>query len=109
MLSVLLRSSVLNRLFSSFEHVLAAYDTLTDVLSPKTITETALRSEALDAFRFVQGSDADRNGIITRRLRFIEDRHARRSHLVARRWPFPASLLATARRDTPKGESLAGL
>ena len=61
-----------------FEHVLAAFDALTDVLSPKTINETALRSEALDAFRFVQGSDADRNGIVTRRLRFIEDRHPRR-------------------------------
>ena len=63
---------------SIFEHVLAAYDALTDVLSPKTITETALRSEALDAFRFVQGSDSDRNGIVTRRLRFIEDRHPRK-------------------------------
>ena len=59
---------------SMAEHVAAAYDALTDVLAPKAVTEDALRSEAADAFRFVQGADGDRTGIITRRLRFIEDR-----------------------------------
>ena len=93
---------------SIFEHVLAAYDALTDVLSPKTITETALRSEALDAFRFVQGSDSDRNGIVTRRLRFIEDRHPRKYIC----WPDygPSCLtLSHSWARSPLGESKVGL
>lgn len=59
---------------SLVEHVLSAYDALTDVLAPKVVTETALRAEAADAFRFVQGTNEDRTGIIIRRLRFVEDR-----------------------------------
>ena len=69
---------------SLVEHVLSAYDALTDVLAPKVVTETALRAEAADAFRFVQGTNEDRTGIIIRRLRFVEDRLP-----ACHSWPAP--------------------
>ena len=54
--------------------ILAAYGALTDVFALNELTVDGFQREMQDAFVYHQGTDADRAAVITRRLRFIDDR-----------------------------------
>ena len=54
--------------------ILAAYGALTDVFALDELTVDGFQREMQDAFVYHQGTDADRAAVITRRLRFIDDR-----------------------------------
>ena len=54
--------------------ILAAYSALTDVFALDELTVDGFQREMQDAFVYHQGTDADRAAVITRRLRFIDDR-----------------------------------
>ena len=60
--------------------VLSAFDALSDVLALDLVTEIGLQNEIFDAFSFFQGTDTERDAVITRRLEFIDDRCLRYSH-----------------------------
>lgn len=54
--------------------VLSAFDALSDVLALDLVTEIGLQEEIFDAFSFFQGTEAERDTVITRRLGFIDNR-----------------------------------